>query len=470
MSIQKTQTARSVRDVDSGTTRFYFVTERRVLSAAAGGDIACRTNDGVWRMDSTENGCCMLAAANEYLLRVTERLGLDYAVYERLAKPRRVLIVSVPTRMDDGTIETFRGYRVQHNISRGPAKGGVRFHPGVGLEETIALAAQMTWKCAVAGIPFGGGKGGVACNPHTLSCSELERVTRRYTSEIIPILGPEKDIAAPELGTDDQTMSWMMDTYSMQVGYSVPAVTTGKPVPLGGSLGRREATGEGVAYLAGETLKRLKRDPREETAVVQGFGAVGSVTALRLHEMGMRVVGVNDISADYYCESGMNIPAMVEHVSRNKVLFGYSQDGAEAIDRDDLLKLPCTVLVPAALSSQITLRNAADVQARIIVEAANAPVTPEADRILHDDGVMIVPDILANTGGVTASYFEWVQDLQSFSWDRDEVIRRLKQTLYEAFDTVWQKALSERTDLRMAAMMVGVDRVAAALMIRGLYP
>ena len=415
-------------------------------------------------------GPAMLASANAYLFKVTERLGLDASVYERLVTPRRVMTVSVPTRMDNGSVRTFTGHRVQHNISRGPAKGGLRYHPTVTLEKIIALAAQMTWKCAVSNIPFGGGKGGVADDPTVLSTAELEQLTRRYTAEMIPFLGPTKDIPAPELGTDAQVMSWIMDTYSMQVGYSVPAVVTGKPLALGGSFGRREAIGQALIYVLMETFRRREIDPATQSVAIQGFGSVGSVVAELLHELGIRVVGANDLTAGYYCEKGLDIPAMLRHTAENRALYGYYQPDAESIRRGEILTLPCDVLIPAALSNQIHEDNAPHVKAAIIVEAANSPISPEADEILLDRNVLIVPDILANAGGVTVSYFEWVQDIQSFFWDGDEVKAKLKAKMIEASDEVWRIAEQEGVDLRMAAMMLGVGRVAGALRTRGLYP
>ena len=421
-------------------------------------------------MKELATGAAMREAANQYLEGIVHRLGLDEWMFERLSKPRRVMTVSVPTRLDDGSIRTFSGYRVHYNIARGPAKGGIRFSPSVELDETVALAAQMTWKCAVADVPFGGGKGGVACNPLVMSDAELERLTRRYTGEILPLLGPEKDIPAPELGTNERIMSWIMDTYSMQVGYSAPAVVTGKPLALGGSLGRREATGYGVALIVGEVFRKLGREPVGQTAVIQGFGDVGSVAARELHAMGVKIVAASDATADLYHEDGLDIPAMIEHVTNNRVLHGYSEPGVEAITREDLLRVPCDVFVPAAISNQITSENAAEIGGRIVVEGANMPTTPRADEILADRGVLVVPDILANCGGVIVSYFEWVQDLQSFAWSGNQVRVKLRDMMVSAFEEVWNRSEREHTPLRTAAMMLAVGRVAGALSTRGLYP
>jgi len=423
---------------------------------------------GSIQLESRKSVMYRTASAN--LKAVAERLSLETSLYERLASPRCVLIVSVPTRMDDNRVSTFVGYRVQYNVARGPAKGGIRYHPDVDLDDVIALSALMTWKCAIVNIPFGGAKGGVACDPTAMSDAELERMTRRYTSEIFPIIGPERDIPAPDMGTNAQTMAWMMDTYSMQVGYSVPAIVTGKPLEMGGSRGRREATGRGVVHVIEEALKMLGRNPAEQTAVIQGFGNVGSFTAEFLRDLGVKVVAINDVSAGFFCPAGLDIDAMVDHVRRYKVLRGYRQPGAEEIAADGLLSLPCDILIPAALGGQIHKGNVGAVKARIIAEAANAPLTPDADAELLDRGVTILPDILTNAGGVTVSYLEWVQGLQSFFWTETEVADRLRSTMALAFRTVWDEAERRKVDLRTAATMVGVQRVADALHIRGLYP
>ena len=412
----------------------------------------------------------MLESANTYLRGVCEKLGLDTRLYEWLKTPRRVMIVSVPTRMDDGTVRTFSGYRVQHNLARGPAKGGIRFHPEVDLDDVTALAQLMTWKCAVVNIPFGGGKGGVACDVHALSSGEKERITRRYTSEIFPIIGPERDIPAPDMGTDAQTMAWIMDTYSVQVGYSVTAVVTGKPVEMGGSRGRREATGLGVVYTIEEALKVLGMNPAELTAVVQGFGNVGSFAAEFLKNLGVRIIAANDKFAAVHCENGLNIDAMIAHLTEHGSLEGYRQTDSDEITPEELLALPCDILVPAALGGVIHRGNVHTIRAKIIAEGANSPVTPVADEALRDRGVVILPDILANAGGVTVSYLEWVQDIQNLAWDLEQVRKSLRGTMVEAFSTVWRTAQEQKTDLRTAAMMTGVGRVAEAMKMRGLYP
>jgi glutamate dehydrogenase (NAD(P)+) len=416
------------------------------------------------------DGSGMLETARTNLKHVTDILGLRDDIYERLATPRRALTVSVPVKMDDGSVQTFTGYRVQYNLARGPAKGGVRFHPGVDLDDVTALAALMTWKCSVVDIPFGGGKGGVTCDPRYLSDGEHERITRRYTMEIFPIMGPQTDVPAPDMGTDAQTMAWMMDTYSMQVGHTVLGCVTGKPLELGGSRGRREATGLGVVYVILECLRELGIDPSTQTAVIQGFGNVGSFAAEFLSEAGIRVIGVSDASGAFYHDDGLNIEAMVEHVRRHRALDGYEQDGAERIPLNELLTLQCDILVPAAIGGVITEANAGAIRASIIAEAANAPLTPEADEILGDRGILILPDILTNAGGVTVSYLEWVQDNQSYFWGEDAIRENLKTTLVRAFQHVWDRHKQDGVDMRTAAMLVGVNRVWNDMSMRGLYP
>ncbi len=421
-------------------------------------------------VSQARNTSLMLDTANKNLQLVARRLGLSDSTYEHLAMPKRVLNVSVPTKMDDGNIHTFMGYRVQHNVARGPAKGGLRYHPEVDLGDVVALAALMTWKSAIVNIPFGGGKGGVTCDPSSLSCDELERITRRYTTETFPIMGPDKDIPAPDMGTDAQTMAWMMDTYSVQVGHSVTACVTGKPIEMGGSRGRREATAYGVVHIIREALKKLGRDPSGQTAVVQGFGNVGSFTAEFLAGLGVRVVGVADVSAGFTCPAGLNVDSMVEHVKQNRKLEGYRHPDADEMASSDIFGLECDIFVPAALGGQIRHDTVDKIRASIVAEAANGPTTPEAHDVLIDRGVLVLPDILTNAGGVTVSYLEWVQDLQWDFWDESEIRQRLQRTMTQAFDTVWNEAEANNTDLRTAAMMVGVGRVANAMEIRGLYP
>jgi glutamate dehydrogenase (NAD(P)+) len=370
--------------------------------------------------------------------------------------------------MDDGTVRVFTGYRVQHSLHRGPAKGGIRFHPDVTLDEVKALAMWMTWKNAIFHLPFGGAKGGVIVDPKKLSMRELENLTRRFTAEISIIIGPESDIPAPDVGTNAQTMAWMMDTYSMHEGRSVPAVVTGKPISIGGSQGREEATGRGVMIVTLESLKHLQIDPATATVAVQGFGNVGSNSARLLAEQGVKVVAVSDVSGGIYNPSGLNIPDVLRYTQEHGTLKGFRN--ADSVTNDQLLELPVTVLIPAALENQITERNAADIKARIVVEGANGPTTPEADAILNDNGVFVVPDVLANAGGVTVSYFEWVQDLQHFFWTEDEINERLHRIMRDSFSRVLSTKESNDVDMRLAAYIVAVRTVADATDARSIYP
>jgi glutamate dehydrogenase (NAD(P)+) len=401
--------------------------------------------------------------------RAAETMNLDPNLRERLKLPQRSLVVSLPVRMDDGHIEVFTGYRVQHDSSRGPSKGGIRYHPDVNLGEVAALAMWMTWKCALADLPYGGAKGGVKVSPKRLSRAELQRLTRRYAAEIFPLIGPEKDVPAPDVGTDAQVMAWIMDTYSQQVGYAVPGVVTGKPLSIGGSLGREEATGRGVVYVTLEALRHLKIDVRNTTVAIQGFGNVGSHTALIMQECGARVIAVSDVTGGIYNPSGLPIPDLVR---RNKTAGGPLRDTkmGDAITNEELLQLECTVLVPAALSEQITKRNAAHLRCRVLAEGANGPTTLEADQILEDKGVFILPDILTNSGGVIVSYFEWVQDVQRFFWKAKDIQERLHEIQSSAFHRTLEFARSKKTSMRMAALMSGIDKVAQAHLQRGLYP
>ncbi len=407
----------------------------------------------------------------EQLADAVRHLGLDESIHAVLSHPERCLVVSVPVIMDDGRVVVFEGYRVQHSSARGPCKGGVRFHPAVNLDEVKALAAWMTWKCAVVGIPYGGAKGGIKCDPKQMSRAEISRMTRRYTVGILPLLGPEKDIPAPDVNTNAETMGWIMDTFSMFKGYAVPGVVTGKPVNIGGSLGRREATGRGVMYVTNELLKRLGRRPEETTVAVQGFGNVGSVAALQLAREGYRVVAVSDSSGGIYCERGVNLEAALEHARLNGdgYLCNCSAEG-DHLTNAELLALDVDILVPAALEAQIRGDNAPSVRARWIVEGANGPTTPEADRILRDRGAIIVPDILANAGGVVVSYFEWVQDLQALFWDEEQVNAQLERIMRKAFAEVWDFAQARKLPLRDAAYMLSVQRVADAIQARGIFP
>ncbi len=397
-----------------------------------------------------------------------ERLGLSQAMRAILRKSKRELIVNFPVRMDSGEVQMFTGYRVQHNINRGPAKGGIRFSSEVSLDEMRALAMWMTWKCAVVGIPFGGAKGGVVCDPHTMSRNELERLSRRYATEISILIGPNSDIPAPDMNTNPQVMSWMMDTYSMHMGYSVPAVITGKPLAIGGSEGRLEATARGVQVVTREALKDLNMSPERCAVVIQGFGNVGSISARLLSELGCKIVGLSDIAGGVYNLNGIDVMTALRYSREHGNLHGLPN--TEHITNAELLELPCDVLVPAALENQITARNAGRIQARLLIEAANGPTTPDAEAILYARGVTIVPDILANAGGVTVSYFEWVQDLQRFFWEEDEINRRLELIMSRSYRAVRQKAEEQQTNLRMGAYLLAVARVAEATEIRGVYP
>jgi glutamate dehydrogenase (NAD(P)+) len=401
--------------------------------------------------------------------QAAEAMELDHNLRERLKFPQRSLIVSVPVRMDDGRVEVYTGYRVQHDSSRGPSKGGIRYHPDVNLGEVAALAMWMTWKCALADLPYGGAKGGVAIAPKQLSRPELQRLTRRYAAEIFPLIGPEKDVPAPDVGTDAQVMAWIMDTYSQQVGYSVPGVVTGKPLSIGGSLGRDEATGRGVVCVTMEALRHLKLDIRNTTVAIQGFGNVGAHTARIMQESGARVIAVSDVNGGIHNSSGLDIP---ELLARYKVKGQSLRDTklGDWLSNDELLQLNCTVLVPAALSEQITDRNAAKLRCRILAEGANGPTTLEADRILQNQGIFIIPDILANSGGVIVSYFEWVQDVQRFFWKATDIQERLQDILTSAFKRTLEFSVTKKTSMRMAALMSGIDKVAQAHLHRGLYP
>ncbi|MGH2556003.1 MAG: Glu/Leu/Phe/Val family dehydrogenase [Actinomycetota bacterium] len=397
-----------------------------------------------------------------------QQLNLDPGVHEVLRNPRRALEVSVPTRMDNGQVRVFRGYRVHHNTSRGPSKGGIRYHPAVTLDEVKALAMWMTWKCAVVGIPFGGAKGGVVVDPRALSMNELQRMTRRYASEILPLIGPERDIPAPDLGTNEQVMAWIMDTYSTREGFSVPGVVTGKPLAIGGSKGRSQATSRGVMYITLATLKHLGMPVEDARIVIQGFGNVGGGTADFLHEQGCKIVGVSDVQGGVYNPDGLSPTGLHAYEAEAGTITGY--EGGEAISNQDLMELECDVLIPAAIEGQITGKNADRIKATVIVEAANGPTTPDADEILKDRGILIVPDILANAGGVTVSYFEWVQDLQAYYWQEDEVNDRLRLIMERSYVDVLTLAEERKVTMRTAATMLGVGRVAEAHTTRGLYP
>ncbi|HEX6726697.1 MAG TPA: Glu/Leu/Phe/Val dehydrogenase [Nitrospira sp.] len=399
--------------------------------------------------------------------QAAETMRLDPNLRERLKLPQRSLVVSLPVRMDDGHVEVFTGYRVQHDSSRGPSKGGVRYHPDVNLGEVAALAMWMTWKCALAGLPYGGAKGGVTVTPKQLSPGELQRLTRRYAAEIFPLIGPDKDVPAPDVGTDAQIMAWMMDTYSQQVGFAVPGVVTGKPLSIGGSLGREEATGRGVVYVTQEVLRNLKLSIKNATVAIQGFGNVGSHTARIMQQQGARVIAVSDVSGGIYNNKGLDIMQLLRRDPGQPL---HDTRLGDAITHDELLQLECTVLVPAALSEQITAKNANSLRCRILSEGANGPTTLEADRILADKGIFVIPDILANSGGVIVSYFEWVQDLQRFFWSATDIQNRLQDIITSAFQRTLHFSTERRVSMRMAALMSGIDQVAQAHLQRGLYP
>ena len=407
-----------------------------------------------------------LATALSQLRRAIDQLKLSENDWNTLSTPRRVLEVAVPLRRDDGRVEMYKGYRVQYSTTRGPSKGGVRFHQDIDLDETVALAMLMTWKCALANLPYGGAKGGVAVNPKTLSMTENERLTRRYTSEILPIIGPERDIPAPDVGTDERNMAWMMDTYSVNAGFSVPGVVTGKPIVLGGSLGRTSATGDGVAISVREALKIKGIDPHGATVAIQGFGKVGYWAAVALEAMGLKVIAVSDVNGGV---TGFKSVADVhKYLLENGTVVG--APGTETITNTELLHLPVDVLVPAALADAINESTASGIRAKIVVEGANAPTTPAGDAIMNDKGLLIVPDILANSGGVIVSYFEWVQDKQNYFWSADEVKENLDSMMMRAFADVRALVKERKVSWRDAAMMIGVSRVAEAHKLRGLYP
>ena len=406
--------------------------------------------------------------ARQQLDNVAGTIDLHPDVHRVLSHCQRELTVNFPVSMDDGTVKMFTGYRVHHNLTRGPAKGGIRYHPETDLDEVRALAFWMTVKCAVVNIPFGGAKGGVVCDPRSLSRTELEDLTRRYTSDISILLGPEKDIPAPDMGTDGQVMGWIMDTYSMAKGHTVPAVVTGKPIAVGGSEGRVEATGRGVVTVAREVLLADGSQVPGSTVAVQGFGNVGSVAALLFHRAGAKVVAVSDVNGAILNRAGFDVHDLLRYSRERGSVVGYPE--SEPLDPAALLTLDVDVLVPAALQNQITSRNAADVRARYVIEGANGPTTPQADLILAANGVKVVPDVLANAGGVTVSYFEWVQGLQAFFWTEAEVNSKLEQILVRAFSQVQQAAKRHNCDLRTAAYIVGVSRVAEATLARGIYP
>jgi len=402
-----------------------------------------------------------------YFNEAAALLDLDPGIRRILTKPSRQIIFAIPFQRDNGELEVFTGYRVQYNFARGPAKGGIRYHPGVTLDEVTALAFWMTWKCAVVDLPFGGGKGGVTCDPATLSQGELERITRRYAAELVEVVGPDKDVPAPDVGTNPQIMAWFMDTYSMHTRQHVPGVVTGKPLAIGGSRGRVEATGRGVSLVALAQMRRIGIDPAGAKVAIQGFGNVGSVAAKMFVDAGCIVVAISDVTGGYYNPSGLDIAGATAYAQEHHSLDGYR--GGERVTNEVLLELPCDVLVPAALEKQLTLANARDVRAKLIVEGANGPTTPDADHIFKERGIIVIPDIVANAGGVTVSYFEWVQDRAGYFWKESEVNERLADVLLENFAKISEIAELRAVPLRTAAYMLAIDRVVASMNTRGVY-
>jgi glutamate dehydrogenase (NAD(P)+) len=417
---------------------------------------AVQARDNVWEM------------AQRQLDEVAKLIGLNESIHGYLRVPKRILEVSVPVRMDDGSFRMFAGYRVQHNMSRGPGKGGIRFHPDVTLDEIKALAMWMTWKCALVNIPFGGAKGGVICDPKHMSMQELENLTRRFTLEISVIIGPEKDIPAPDVYTTPQIMAWIMDTFSMQAGYSIPGVVTGKPISIGGSLGRDKATARGCLYVVDEAMHEIGREIREARVAIQGFGNAGMYAAQLMSQRGYHIVAVSDSQGGVADPHGLDVSRLMAYKLETGSVVGFA--GAHRIDNKEVLEYDCDVLVPAALEKVITVENAPRIKARIVAEAANGPTMPDADAMLFERGVMVLPDILANAGGVTVSYFEWVQDLQNNFWEEEEINERLKRKMVRAFRETYDQANRRKVSMRMGAYCVAVDRVAEATKLRGLYP
>ena len=410
----------------------------------------------------------VFAMATQQFNAAADKLGLNDGLRDVLGSCKREFTVNFPVKMDSGDIQVFTGHRVHHNVTRGPAKGGIRYHPNVTLDEVKALAMWMTWKCAVTNIPFGGGKGGVTCNPKRMSQGELERLTRRYATEISPLIGTVSDIPAPDVNTNGQTMAWIMDTISMHRGYTEPGIVTGKPISIGGTLGRTEATGRGVMLTAQEAAKHIGLSFEGARVVVQGYGNVGYWGAYLLQQLGCKVIAASDTGGAIYAERGLDTEELLAHKDDSGSVAGFP--GSDSITDAELLELPCEILVPAALEQQITGENAPKINTKIIVEGANGPTTPEADAIFYDRDIMVVPDILANAGGVVVSYFEWVQDIQRLFWEKDDVDERLESVMTRSFDQVLATSQEHKTDLRTAALLVAVERVADAVKIRGIYP
>ena len=399
--------------------------------------------------------------------RAAQLLNLDPDLYAVMRVPNRELKVYIPTRMDSGRIQVFEGYRVQHNFARGPAKGGIRYSPDVNLDEVRALAAWMTWKCAVVNVPFGGAKGGIVCDPQQMSIGELERMTRRYASELLDFIGPEKDVPAPDMNTNEQTMAWIMDTYSMHARHTVTAVVTGKPIDLGGSSGRREATGRGILFVVEQAAKKFDMVPGNTRVVVQGSGNVGGIGALLMHEAGYKVVAISDVHGGIYNPNGIDIPAALKHLQATRSFEDFP--GVDRVTNSELLELPCEILVPAATENQITSQNAHNIRCKVLAEGANGPTTAAADEILHEKGVFVIPDILANAGGVTVSYFEWVQDRMGYFWRENVVNQRLQESMVASFNDLCRYADQHSVDTRTAAYMLAIDRVAYDTRMRGIY-
>ena len=410
----------------------------------------------------------MFDMAVKQLENIADKIGLEHGVFERLRLPRRSLIVSVPVRMDSGETKMFVGYRVQHNLSMGPTKGGLRYNSEVTLGEVAALAMWMSWKCALIGLPFGGAKGGIACDPTKMSENELEHLTRRYTTEIMMIIGPETDIPAPDMGTDERMMAWIMDTYSMQKGYTVPGVVTGKTLLLGGSAARKMATGGGIIHLIEEAKKVIGLKKEKLTLAIQGFGNVGSSIGIIAKRKNWDITAITDVAGGVYNSKGIDIDALLKHMKKTGEIKGFK--GGDSITNEELLEIKCDVLAPSAIARVITSKNARRLKCKILAEGANGPTTLDADPILQDKGIFVIPDILANSGGVTVSYFEWVQDLQSFFWSQERVIHEVKELLSKSFNEVLKITKEEKVDTRTAALMIGIGRVAEAKRQRGLYP
>ena len=406
--------------------------------------------------------------AVQQLYNVAAHVEINPGILERLSKPKRAMVVSVPTQMDDGRTENFIGFRVQHSVTSGPSKGGLRYHPSVDLGEVAALAMWMSWKCGIMNLPFGGAKGGIACDPATMSRSEIEQMTRRFTEEMLPIIGPKQDVMAPDMGTDEQVMAWMMDTYSMSAGYACPEIVTGKPVEIGGCVGRREATGRGVTYCIREAMKAIGEDMEGATAVVQGFGNVGSVVCHELARWGTRIIAIGDRYGAIANPKGIDLTKLQAHFKAGKQITEFKE--AEIIPDDDLLTTECTILVPAAVQQVVTKDNAKKIKCRVLAEGANGPTTPEADEILADSDTFIIPDVLCNAGGVTVSYFEWVQDIQRLTWSELQVNQKLEELMLNAFHRVYSLAKERDLRTRTAALSLGVKKVANEKELRGLYP